>query len=271
MKASGAGLWADAKRHFVRAAYLAPDQGLFWSNLAQAHRKLGDLPAAETAARRAVALDPSDLLARKLCGITLTEQHRYGEAVAVFAAHPPSAPRDHDYHCEYGQALYMLGRILESSRQFILSFTCKPDFVPAHARLSNAFARLGMHSEAAECLRTVELLQPWDAQALGNLIGNCVATVAVAAWEGDIDRERAHAVLDGRPGVSICDSLATTLDAAAAAVLVTRWEDFRALPELLAQMTPRPLLVDGRRMLDKASYAPYAGVGLGLSEGGALG
>jgi len=35
------------------------------------------------------------------------------------------------------------------------------------------------------------------ARALGNLIGNCVATVAIAAWEGDIDRERAHAVLDG--------------------------------------------------------------------------
>lgn len=38
------------------------------------------------------------------------------------------------------------------------------------------------------------------ARALGNLIGNCVATVAIAAWEGDIDRERAHAVLDGRMG-----------------------------------------------------------------------
>ena len=37
------------------------------------------------------------------------------------------------------------------------------------------------------------------ARALGNLIGNCVATVAVAAWEGDIDRERAKAVLDGEP------------------------------------------------------------------------
>ena len=36
------------------------------------------------------------------------------------------------------------------------------------------------------------------ARALGNLIGNCVATVAVASWEGDIDRERAHAVLDRR-------------------------------------------------------------------------
>jgi len=37
------------------------------------------------------------------------------------------------------------------------------------------------------------------ARALGNLIGNCVATVVVAAWEGDIDRDRAHAMLDGKP------------------------------------------------------------------------
>ncbi|MFC5523171.1 C4-dicarboxylate transporter DctA [Polaromonas jejuensis] len=37
------------------------------------------------------------------------------------------------------------------------------------------------------------------ARALGNLTGNCVATVVVAAWEGDIDRERAHAVLNGEP------------------------------------------------------------------------
>jgi len=35
------------------------------------------------------------------------------------------------------------------------------------------------------------------ARALGNYIGNCVATVVVAAWEGDIDRERANKVLDG--------------------------------------------------------------------------
>src|SRR5206468_5718206 len=35
------------------------------------------------------------------------------------------------------------------------------------------------------------------ARALGNLIGNCVATVVVAAWEGDLDRAKAHRVLDG--------------------------------------------------------------------------
>jgi aerobic C4-dicarboxylate transport protein len=40
------------------------------------------------------------------------------------------------------------------------------------------------------------------ARALGNYIGNCVATVVVAAWEGDIDRERAHKVLDGTVDVA---------------------------------------------------------------------
>ncbi|MCS6766915.1 MAG: C4-dicarboxylate transporter DctA [Candidatus Protistobacter heckmanni] len=35
------------------------------------------------------------------------------------------------------------------------------------------------------------------ARALGNLLGNCVATVAVAAWEKDLDLEKARAVLDG--------------------------------------------------------------------------
>ncbi|MFZ6769322.1 C4-dicarboxylate transporter DctA [Undibacterium sp. Di26W] len=35
------------------------------------------------------------------------------------------------------------------------------------------------------------------ARALGNLIGNCVATVVVATWEKDIDKTRAHAVLNG--------------------------------------------------------------------------
>jgi len=41
------------------------------------------------------------------------------------------------------------------------------------------------------------------ARALGNLIGNCVATVVVAAWEGDLDRAKAHEVLDGAELVDV--------------------------------------------------------------------
>ena len=41
------------------------------------------------------------------------------------------------------------------------------------------------------------------ARALGNLIGNCVATVVVAAWEGDLDRAKATQVLDGSELVDV--------------------------------------------------------------------
>jgi aerobic C4-dicarboxylate transport protein len=41
------------------------------------------------------------------------------------------------------------------------------------------------------------------ARAVGNLIGNCVATVVVAAWEGDLDRAKAHQVLDGGEMVDV--------------------------------------------------------------------
>jgi aerobic C4-dicarboxylate transport protein len=39
------------------------------------------------------------------------------------------------------------------------------------------------------------------ARAAGNLVGNCVATVVIAAWEGDLDRAQVHAVLDGETEV----------------------------------------------------------------------
>jgi aerobic C4-dicarboxylate transport protein len=41
------------------------------------------------------------------------------------------------------------------------------------------------------------------ARALGNLIGNCVATVVVAAWENDLDRDKARRVLDGAEVVDV--------------------------------------------------------------------
>jgi aerobic C4-dicarboxylate transport protein len=41
------------------------------------------------------------------------------------------------------------------------------------------------------------------ARACGNLIGNCVATVVVAAWEGDLDLAKARRVLDGDEFVDV--------------------------------------------------------------------
>ncbi|GAB3627136.1 C4-dicarboxylate transporter DctA [Pandoraea terrae] len=48
------------------------------------------------------------------------------------------------------------------------------------------------------------------ARALTNLLGNCVATIVVAAWENDVDKARAHRVLDGalpfEPGLVLTEN-----------------------------------------------------------------
>ena len=40
-------------------------------------------------------------------------------------------------------------------------------------------------------------------RALTNVIGNCVGTIVIGAWEGDVDRQRVHDVLDGRVKVDL--------------------------------------------------------------------
>ena len=57
-------------------------------------------------------------------------------------------------------------------------------------------------------------------------------------------------------------SLSDALTKADAVVLVTRWDEFRKVPELMKGLTPQPLFVDGRRLLDKSTIARYEGIGL---------
>ena len=62
--------------------------------------------------------------------------------------------------------------------------------------------------------------------------------------------------------LELSKTLAEGLMQADAIVLVTRWDEFLKVPDLLKQLTPQPLFVDGRRLLDKASIARYEGIGL---------
>ena len=122
------------------------------------------------------------------------------------------------------------------------------------ARLLDAVLRINQDQPA----RMIELLE----RALGPLDGKRTAVLGLAFKPGTDDvREVAgvpdHCAIDGAgsksagvrpssqpdggcgacgpPGVAICDSLAGALEAADAAILVTRWEDFRTLPALLSQ------------------------------------
>jgi UDPglucose 6-dehydrogenase/GDP-mannose 6-dehydrogenase len=62
--------------------------------------------------------------------------------------------------------------------------------------------------------------------------------------------------------VAFCDDLQEAIVGVSAIVIMTRWQHFELLPALLATMDSPPLVVDGRRMLDKHSVPRYEGIGL---------
>ena len=66
----------------------------------------------------------------------------------------------------------------------------------------------------------------------------------------------------GKHNITYCKSLRQTLDDVDVVVLITRWEEFMQLPELFANLKPQPLLIDGRRVLDKNRFSRYDGIGL---------
>ncbi|WP_416670754.1 UDP-glucose dehydrogenase family protein [Egbenema bharatensis] len=62
--------------------------------------------------------------------------------------------------------------------------------------------------------------------------------------------------------VDFRDDLKEAIAGVDAILIMTRWQQFQAIPELLKDMENPPLVVDGRRMLDKTSVDKYEGIGL---------
>jgi UDPglucose 6-dehydrogenase len=62
--------------------------------------------------------------------------------------------------------------------------------------------------------------------------------------------------------VAYAETLDLCLEDVDAVLLLTRWKEFEAVPAMLGARASPPLLLDGRRQLDKRAIARYAGVGL---------
>jgi UDPglucose 6-dehydrogenase/GDP-mannose 6-dehydrogenase len=62
--------------------------------------------------------------------------------------------------------------------------------------------------------------------------------------------------------LALCATLEDALMDADAVVLVTRWKEFEAVPDILKESNPQAVFVDGRRMLGKNKFKLYEGIGL---------
>jgi len=82
----------------------------------------------------------------------------------------------------------------------------------------------------------------------------------VRAYDPIANDNFAQALGDAR--VVYCDRLAEALDEADAALLVTRWDEFAQLPQMLTDRLPAVPLVDGRRVIPPNSVDQYLGIGM---------
>ncbi len=93
------------------------------------------------------------------------------------------------------------------------------------------------------------------------IIRELLARGAVVSAYDPVAAEAAKRVFRTEP-IRFVQSLEPALRGADAAVIVTSWPEFLEVPSVLARLEHPPLIVDGRRMLDKRRVGRYVGIGL---------
>jgi UDPglucose 6-dehydrogenase/GDP-mannose 6-dehydrogenase len=93
------------------------------------------------------------------------------------------------------------------------------------------------------------------------IIRSLVHAGATVVAHDPVANEPARRALNGTPA-HLTATMQEAVQGADAVLVVTRWKQFEALAEVVAQMNPQPLVFDGRRMLDRADFARYDGIGL---------
>jgi len=163
------GQWVRAARAFRRATRTAPDDVLYWINLANARRRAGDTPRAVAAARRCLALSPVQPLALRILGDSLGTMHRYEEAIEAYACLEASGVNEPEAMVQHGAMLQALRRHPEAIDRLMQAAAIQPEMMQAHAMMATSFRDMALQKEAIECLKTVLVLDPGNLQALSHL------------------------------------------------------------------------------------------------------
>ena len=66
----------------------------------------------------------------------------------------------------------------------------------------------------------------------------------------------------GAGAIAYAKSLEACIADKDAILLMTSWPEFRDLPALIEKLPSKPLLIDGRRMIERSSVSRYEGIGI---------
>ncbi len=176
--------WLDeAAQAIAGAAHAEPDAAITWAHLAGVQRRLRQDQQAIASARRAFALDPAE---RPICHQLvelLRLDNRPAEALAVLRALDPATERDLTHAMLEGALLMALGQPQPAAQAFLQALTIQPAHAEAYMQLGLALASLRCHRQAAECLRTVAMIDP-------SQLGAAVYAPHYAAWACDWQQQQ---------------------------------------------------------------------------------
>ncbi len=180
--------FAAAASAFTRATRASPRDTLYWLNLANAERHAGAFERAEAAARRTLALDASNTLARQLLGDVLAAQHRYADSVATLGELESLGVLEPEALVRQASMLIALQRPREALDLLFRALARAPALVQAHAVMADACRDLGMKREAAECVKTVLALDPRHLEAMCHLSHGKRHVMDWSDFDAELDR-----------------------------------------------------------------------------------
>jgi len=95
------------------------------------------------------------------------------------------------------------------------------------------------------------------------IVNHLVSQKASVAAYDPVAVEEASKIF-GNGQVRYHETLDEAVSGADAVILLTSWEEFKNVDELISQQKNRPLFIDGRRMLPKEKFEKYEGIGLSI-------
>jgi UDPglucose 6-dehydrogenase/GDP-mannose 6-dehydrogenase len=66
----------------------------------------------------------------------------------------------------------------------------------------------------------------------------------------------------GNNGIQYCETLQQTIEDVQGIIILTRWQEFNNLPGMIKGLEAQPVVIDGRRMLEKTCVEKYDGIGM---------
>ena len=138
-------------------------------NLGYCYLALGDPARAAEVLEREVKVFPNFVEAHNLLALSLMQQSRHEEALAVLASAVERDPRSAGTHLNFGNALTNLRRYEEAIPCFRKAMELQPGLSQAHNNLGHALRELGRFDEAIASYEYALRIAPNDFEVHNNL------------------------------------------------------------------------------------------------------